>query len=157
LGLTMPWLFSGIFARYWPVIVLGLSFAGVGLGDLFRRQGRLVLAVPLERTGAVMPVLPLLGAFWLTPRPGEDTLFLVLAGSLDATLALMRSSTGFGAMAALAFNAGLFTVLSRREGLGLLDHPQFWVVPPALCLLVGAYLNRDRLTETQSVAVRHAA
>src|SRR5690606_19155875 len=141
----------------WPVIVLGLAFTGVGLGELFRRQGRLVLAEPLGRTGAVLPVLPLLGAFWLEPRPGEDTLFLVLAGALYATLSLLRSSTGFGALAALAFNAGLWTVLGRREGLGLLEHPQFWVVPPALCVLAGAFLNRDRMGEGQSAAVRHVA
>ncbi|QDV32576.1 hypothetical protein [Tautonia plasticadhaerens] len=157
LGLTMPWLFSGIFARYWPVIVLGIAFAGVGLGEVFRRQGRLVLADPLERTGALLPILPLLGASWLEPRPGEDTLFLVLAGGLYATLSLLRSSAGFGAMAALAFNAGLWTVLGRREGFGLLEHPQFWVVPPALCILAGVFMNRDRLGEGRSVAMRYAA
>lgn len=157
LGLTMPWLFTGIFARYWPLIVIGLAFTGVGLGELFRRQGRLVLADPLERTGAVLPVLPLLGAFWLEPTPGEDTLFFVLAGGVYATLALLRSSIGFGAVAALAFNAGLWTVLGRREGFGLMEHPQFWIVPPALCVLVGAYLSRDRLGAAQSASVRHVA
>ncbi|WP_169976942.1 hypothetical protein [Tautonia rosea] len=157
LGLTMPWLFTGIFARYWPLIVIGLAFTGVGLGELFRRQGRLVLADPLERTGAVLPVLPLLGAFWLEPTPGEDTVFFVLAGGVYAALALLRSSIGFGAVAALAFNAGLWTVLGRREGFGLLEHPQFWIVPPALCVLVGAYLSRDRLSAAQSASVRHVA
>ncbi|MEW4569018.1 hypothetical protein AB1L88_14230 [Tautonia sp. JC769] len=157
LGLTMPWLFSGVFARYWPLIVIGLSFTGVGLGELFRRQGRLVLADPLERTGAVLPVLPLLGAFWLEPTPGQDTLFFVLAGGVYTALALLRSSIGFGAVAALAFNVGLWTVLGRREGFGLMDHPQFWIVPPALCVLVGAYLSRDRLSAAQSASVRHVA
>ena len=42
--LTMPWLFSGAFARYWPLCLLGLAFVGVGLSEVFRRQGRLVLA-----------------------------------------------------------------------------------------------------------------
>jgi hypothetical protein len=102
-------------------------------------------------------MLPLLGAFWLEPRPGEDTLFLVLAGGLYAALALLRSSAGFGAIAALAFNAGLWTVLGRRDGFGLMEHPQFWVVPPALCVLAGAYLNRDRLTQGQSSTLRHVA
>ena len=48
-------------------------------------------------------------------------------------------------------------MLGRREGLGLLEHPQFWVVPPALCVLAGAFLNRDRLRPSQSAALRHAA
>jgi len=157
LRLTMPWLFGGIFARYWPLFVIGLAFTGVGLGELFRRQGRLVLAEPLERSGAVLPTLPLLGAFWLQPRPGEDTLFLVLAGALYTTLSLLRSSAGFGALAALALNAGLWTWLGRQEGFGLLEHPQFWVVPPTLCLLAGVHLNHDRLGGPQSAALRHVA
>lgn len=156
LKLTVPWMFSGYLARYMPLIVLGIAFLGVGLGELFRRQGRLVLAEPLERTGALLPALPILGAFWATPRPGEDVVFLVIAGGLYAVLSLLRSSLGFAAMASLAFNAALWVVLGRRDGLGLLEHPQLWIIPPALCVLIGAYLNRDRLSATQATSIRYA-
>ncbi|MEA2631525.1 MAG: hypothetical protein QOE66_1744, partial [Chloroflexota bacterium] len=154
--LTMPWLFSGFFARYRPFIILSVAFLGVGLSELFRRQGRLVLAEPLERTGALLPVLPLLGAYWVEPRPGEDTLFLVFAGVLYTVLSLLRSSPGFGALAALAYNGALWVLLGRHQGFGLLEHPQLWVIPPALCVLIGAYLNRDRLTEAQITSIRYA-
>jgi hypothetical protein len=157
LRLTMPWLFSGFFARYRPLIIVGVAYLGVGLSELFRRQGRLILAEPLERTGALLPALPLLGAYWLALRPGMDVLFLVLAGGLYTGLSLLRSSLGFGALAALAYNAALWVVLGRQEGLGLLEHPQLWVVPPASCVLVGAYLNRDRLSEAQITSIRYAA
>ena len=33
--LTMPWLFSGWFLRYWPLLLMGVSFAGVGLSEVF--------------------------------------------------------------------------------------------------------------------------
>src|SRR5207237_531673 len=92
LRLTLPWLFTGFFARYLPFIVMGVSFLGVGLGELFRRQGRLVLAEPLERTGVLLPVVPLLASFWSAARPGEDVLTLVLAGGLYTLLAHLRSS-----------------------------------------------------------------
>jgi hypothetical protein len=154
--LTMPWLFTGFFARYRPFVVLSVAFLGVGLGELFRRQGRLVLSEPLERTGALLPFLPLLGAYWVEPRAGEDTLFLVLAGLLYTVLALLRSSLGFGALAALAYNGALWVLLGRQQGLGLLEHPQLWVIPPALCVLIGAYLNRDRLSEAQTTSIRYA-
>ena len=157
LRLAMPWLFSGMFARYWSLILLGVAFAGVGLGELFRRQGRLVLAEPLERTGALLPVFPLLAAYWIAQRPGEDVVFLVLVGALYATLSSLRSSPGFGALAALAGNAAIWSWLGHRDGVGLLAHPQLWVIPPALCLLAGAHLNRDRLTAAQSAAIRHVA
>jgi hypothetical protein len=157
LALTLPWLFSGFLARYWSLIILGLAFLGVGLSELFRRQGRLLLAEPLENTGALLPVLPLLVAFWTVPKPGEDVLFLVLVGVLYTTLSLLRSSLGFGALAALACNAALWAWLGHRDGLSLMRHPQLWVVFPALCVLVGASLNRDRLSNAQLTSIRYAA
>ena len=136
--LALPWLFTPFFARYWPLILLGVAFLGVGLSELFRRQGRRVLAEPLERTGAFLPALPLLAALWIGPKPGDDVVFLVLAGGLYAALALLRSSTIFGALAALACNAAIWIVLGRWDGLGLAEHPQLWAIPPALCVLAGA-------------------
>lgn len=155
--LSLPWLFGDVLARYGPLIVVALAFLGVGLGELFRRQGRAVLAGPLERTGAILPVLPLLAALWATPRPGEDVVFLALLGALYTTLSLLRSSAGFGALAALASNAALWAVLGRWRGLGLLEHPQLWIIPPALCVLAAGYLNRDRLTEAQFASLRSGA
>ena len=157
LRLTMPWLFSGFFARYRPLIVVGVAYLGVGLSELFRRRGRLVLAEPLERTGALLPALPLLGAYWIEIRPGMDVFFLVLAGGLYTALSMLRSSLGFGALATLAYNGALWVLLGRREGLGLFEHPQLWIIPPAFCVLIGAYLNRDRLSEAQTTSIRYAA
>ena len=155
--LTLPWIFSGLFLKYWPFISMGVAFMGVGLSEVFRRQGRLVLAEPLERTGALLPAIPLLAAFWSAPRPGEDVVYLALAGFLYATLALMRSSLGFGTLAALAGNGAFWAWLGRQDDLGLLTHPQLWVIPPALCVLVGAYLNRDRLNAEQLARIRYGA
>jgi hypothetical protein len=157
LKITLPWIFTGFFLQYWPLIIVGVAFVGAGLSEVFRRQGRLVLAEPLERTGALLPVLPLLASFWMQPKPGEGEVFLVLTGSLYATLALMRSSSVFSALAALAFNGALWTFLGRSEGFGLARHPQLWVIPPALCVLAGAYLNRDRLSKPQILGIRNAA
>jgi hypothetical protein len=150
-------LFTGFFSRYWPFLILGLAFLGEGLSELFRRQGRLVLSEPLDRTGALLPVLPILSSYWIGPRPGEDVLFLALVGGLYTTLSLLRSSLGFGALAALAYNGAYWVFLGRREGFSVGEHPQLWVIPPALCVLFGAHLNRDRLTEAQTASIRYAA
>jgi fructose-specific phosphotransferase system IIC component len=42
------------------------------------------------------------------------------------------------------------------DGLGPLEHPQFWLIPPALCVLVAAHLNRRQLTESQMTTIRYA-
>ena len=157
LGMTLPWLFTGIFAQYWPLIVVGLAFLGAGLSEFFRRKGQTVLADPVANTGALLPLLPLLSAFWTIPKPGEDLVFLVLCGGLYATFSLLRSSPGFAMLSTLVFNAALWSQLGRLEGFGLAQHPQLWVIPPALCVLVATYLNRERLSELQTAILRQGA
>ena len=44
----MPWLFHGFFAHWWPLVVMGLAFLGVALGEYFQRRRLAVLAEPLE-------------------------------------------------------------------------------------------------------------
>jgi len=70
---------------------------------------------------------------------------------------VMRKSFGFGILAALAANGGLWYFLAHQEGLGWLQHPQLWLIPPALCVLIAAHLNRHRLKEEQATAYRYGA
>ncbi len=157
LRLTMPELFAGFLGRYWALVVMGVAFGGVGLSEVFRRQGRLVLAEPLERSIPLLPLLPLIAALRSTPDPGQDTVFLLLTGALYTTMAWWQSRPGFGLLAILAYNGALWTVLGRWPGCGLLEHPQLWVIPLAVCTLVAAHLNRDRLAESQLVSIRYGA
>lgn len=154
--LTLPWLFKGYFLRYWPVAVMALAFAGVGLAEVFRRRKTNVLAEPLERTGAFLPLLPVFG-FWVTNSEVHYSLLLLAVGLLYSTLAVMRKSFGFGLLAALAANGGLWYFLGSQEGYGWFEHPQLWLIPPALCVLIAAHLNRSRLTVEQMTAYRYSA
>jgi hypothetical protein len=36
--LTMPWLFSGFFQRYWPLVVLAIAYAGVAVSEFLKRR-----------------------------------------------------------------------------------------------------------------------
>ncbi len=152
--LTMPWLFSGFFERFWPLIVMLIAYLGVGLSEWFRRRKQAILAEPLERTGALLPMLPVFG-FWAAPTDVHYSLLMLVAGLMYGGLSVMRRSFGFGILAALTVNGGLWYLLHETEGLGLLDHPQLWLIPPSLCVLAAAYLNRERLTETQLTGVRY--
>src|SRR5262249_9362956 len=62
--LTMPWLFTGFIERYWPLVIMSIAFFGVVTSEALRRANVLVLARPLERSGAFLPLLPVLG-FWI--------------------------------------------------------------------------------------------
>ena len=153
---TMPWLFRGLFAQYWPLVVILLAFLGVALSEVFRRQRRHVLAEPLERTGAMLPLLPVLG-FWFAPAEVHFSVLMLAVGGVYAALSAMRRSFGFGVLAALAANGGLWYFLHHTGATGLLEHPQLWLIPPSLCVLVAAYLNQDRLNESQMTSLRYLA
>ncbi|MFN7929106.1 MAG: hypothetical protein U0Y68_14405 [Blastocatellia bacterium] len=152
--LTMPWLFSGFFARYWPFVVMALAFLGVGLGELFRRRGQRVLGDPLLNTGFFLPLFPVVG-FWLAASRIDYSGLLLLVGVLYAVVAVLRSSFGVSLLACLAANGSLWYFLSRMQNFSLLERPQLWLMPAAVSVLIAAYLNRERLTAAQMTNLRY--
>jgi hypothetical protein len=153
--ITMPGLFRhGIFMQYWPFIVMAIAFAGAGFSELFRRRGLLVLAEPLEKTGVFLPMLPVLG-FWVRPT-GNYALLWFLVGLLYGLVAATKRSFRFALLAALSANVGLWVLLHSHD-IYFFRHPQLWLIPIALIVLVSEHLNRDRLTASQSAALRYLA
>jgi hypothetical protein len=153
--LTMPWFFGGFFLTWWPLIVMLLAFTGVGLGELFRRRGRLVLAEPLERTGILLPILPVFGFSVLDSEVSYSNL-LFLVGLFYGALSVMRRSFGFGILAVLAGNGGLWKLLHGVKGYDFYQHPQLWLIPVSLSVLVAGHINRDRLTKDQMTMIRYS-
>ena len=152
--ITLPWLFSGWFLRFWPLVVMGIAFLGVGIAEWANRREQSVLSRPLENTGALMPMLPVLG-YWMRPSEINYSFLLLAVGSLYTILSVLRKSFLFGILALLSANGSLWYLLQSSEGLGLLQHPQIWLIPPALCVLIAAYLNRSRLSSEQMTTIRY--
>ncbi len=161
--LCKPDLFNvAIWTRFWPLIVLPLAFLGAGLSELFRRQNRLVLAEPLENSAAFFPLFPittywLLGSVWTHQQYVNYGIVLLISGLLYGMLAHLRRSFWFGLMAALAGNGALWYLLHHARGLSLTEHPQLWLIPPALSILAAAYLNRDRLSADAMKTIRYVS
>jgi hypothetical protein len=153
--LAMPWLFAGFFRTWWPLIMMALAFTGVGLGELFRRRGRLVFAEPLDRTGILLPLLPVVG-WWVVSSEISYPRLLFLVGLFYGVLSVMRRSLVFAALAVLAGNGGLWKLLDGVNGYGFYQHPQLWLIPVSLSVLAAARLNRDRLTQEQMTMTRYA-
>ncbi len=152
--LTMPWLFTGFFERYWPLLVVAIAYAGIATSELLRRRNVLVLADPIERTGAFLPLLPVMG-FWLTQSQVDYSVLLFIVGGLYGVLSILRRSFGFGVLAALAGNGGLWYLWHRTDEYGFLQHPQLWLIPAAMSVLVAAYLNREDFSEEQMIGIRY--
>ncbi|HEU4837561.1 MAG TPA: hypothetical protein VFS90_24235 [Pyrinomonadaceae bacterium] len=154
--LTMPWLFTGFFERYWPLVVMSIAFFGVITSEALRRARLLVVAQPLERTGAFLPLLPVLG-FWIASSEVDFSVLLFIVGGLYGLLSILRRSFGFGLLAAVMGNAGLWYAFQRTADYGFLQHPQLWLVPAALSVLAAAYLNEEKLSEEQMSGIRYLA
>jgi hypothetical protein len=178
--LNVPELFSGLLARYWTLIVLLIAFLGVGSSELCERNNYRVLAIPLQRTGIFLPLIPLL-AFWVRPpsalvafadesAPGlrpllgylermpwnfdSYALLWFLSAALYAVVAMARRSVGWAIAAALAVNFGLWSLL-MQAGVGFLVHPQAWIIPLGVIVLASEFINHERLPREASQALRY--
>ena len=158
--LTVPELFRGYLLPYWPYIVIAIAFAGAGVGEFFDRIGLQVLSEPLQRTGVFLPLLPAL-SFWLhgastqtSPVVGEYSMVLLLISLVYVVMSLWRKSFVYTTLAALAGNGALWAFWVEQGQL-LTQHPQLWLIPPALSVLVATHLNREKLSDSQLTSIRY--
>jgi hypothetical protein len=154
LRLTAPYLFHRDMVRYWPFLVMGVAFLGAAASEVLHRKGLRILAEPLERTGILLPVVPVV-AFWTQPL-GNYALVWFLAGLLYGFLAITRRSLALALLALVAGNIGLWLVLQNNQ-LAFIEHPQLWLIPLALSILGAEALNSDRLSRGQRNALRYLA
>ena len=157
--LTMPELFKGRIRPFWPLIVMAIAFAGAGVGEILRRSGRTVLSEPLQRTGTLLPLLPALGYWIVTPRSELAATYsteLFAAGLVYVFLSMWRKSYVHIILAAVLGNAGLWAMWHELD-LELVTRPQLWLIPPALSALFASHINRDRLTAQQVSSIRYAS
>ena len=175
-----PELFMAGAVRYWTFAVMAIAFVIVGLAELFERRKLHVLATPLRRTGVLVPLIPLL-AFWAKPpafltqfatnqAPGLSPLLgyleklpqhfdtyawlWFLAGALYGLVALWRNSFGWALLAAITTNAALWSLLTYHD-VPFAVHPQVWVIPLALIVLVSEHINRAKLRREMSDGLRY--
>lgn len=155
--LTRPEWFDSLLRPYWPYIVMAIAFVGVGLSEWLQRYKLRVLSEPLSRTGVFLPLLPALG-WWVEASRGEPTtdydMVMFVVGLLYVVVSVCRQSALSAAAAGVAGNIALWALMADR-GWNFAAHPQFWLIPPALSVLVGTQLNRHRLSTEQLTAIRY--
>jgi hypothetical protein len=134
---------------------MGLAFLGVGASELFHRLNIRVLAEPLERTGAMLPLLPVIG-WWVAGSQVDYSLLLLVVGILYLGLSFTRKSWAAMVAAAFAGNGALWSLFNSQH-FDFTAHPQLWLIPPALSVLAAAQLNRRRLPAEALTAIRYAA
>jgi hypothetical protein len=160
------WAFIG-FRNYWPYLVMVLAFASVGITEWARRRGDLLLSKTLKQTALYLPLIPVFG-FWLGGGfERVDWLFtgghvrydvvLFLGAVYYAGIGLLWKGVMPRVSAIVLANAAWWVVLMQWPGWGFLAHPQIWLIPPAVCVLVVGHFYRDRLDAPVASAIRYAA
>ena len=155
--MATPRLFErGITERFWPLIVMAISFGGAALGELFHRRGREVLADPLARTALLSPLFPLIGHWFLPPSEISYNSVLFLTALLYGTLAYSRRSLALAALAIVTANLGVWASWHDLD-VDFLEHPQLWLIPVGLSLLWAEHNQRESLGKARANAVRYFA
>jgi len=155
LRLTMPWLFGGWVQAVWPLLIVGLAFVGLGVSEWAKRNKLGVLADPLERTGMMLPLLPLL-THWIVPSQVHYGVSLLCASVAYASFGYLRKSMLYWGASVITGNAALWFALHSTD-FQFTQHPQLWVIPPALSLLAIVQILKERLPREQVVAGRYLA
>jgi hypothetical protein len=163
LQMHFPWLFSGWIAQWWPIIVYGLAFGSIAIGEWLRRAGRESIADPIERQSILLPVIPILatlipkwslvGSFW--SQPISLSLLLLISGVAYMVIGNYRKWTILKSIAMLLFLGAFWSMLHSQDHLKLMEHPQLWLIPPALATLVFVERNRDELAGSVVTGMRY--
>jgi hypothetical protein len=155
LRVTMPYLFGGWFQSIWPMLAVLLGFAGVGVGEWAERRGWAVLANPLRNSGSLLPLLPIL-APWIAPSQVDHGVTMLASAVGYGMFGFMRSSPIYITAAIVCANLASWQLLHKRD-LSFAQHPQLWVIPPALCVFAACQYFKDRLTSPQLATIRYAS
>lgn len=162
---------------YWPYIVMALAMASVGLTQWAVNRKDRVLADQLRRTALFLPVVPIVG-FWMSAwfhhgagdNLGSDLASWVFGGgSVPYEWLIMMTAIYYIGTSLLwkrggpriagvvLANVALWIWLIQVPGWGFLIHPQAWLIPPAVCVLVLAHRARPSLGAAAATAIRTAA
>jgi hypothetical protein len=166
--LCFPNLFSGILATWWPIVVFFIAMFSLGIGQLLSKTKLEILADPISRSALLLPVIPLAGVWW--SKLGNDlgqgsgwanlesySLLLLVAAGLYGLHSWLSRSIGFRVLSACLTLLAFWTLLHSQPDLRFFEHPQFWLLPPAIASLGFVEWNRSRLTAAAVTATRYTS
>ena len=159
------WAFIGL-QNSWPYVVMGIAFASVGMTEFARQRGDQVMSDTIKKTALYLPLIPVVG-LWLSASSQNDTIFANMLGSHYEILLVvaavyylavgMRWKTTMPRITGIVLaNAAWWFVLAQWPGWGFLLHPQLWLIPPAVCVLLVTHVYRARLKRELASGIRYA-
>ncbi|MDZ7618295.1 MAG: zinc ribbon domain-containing protein [Patescibacteria group bacterium] len=164
LWLCQPqWFRLGLVEQYWMFLVMAAAFLGVGISEWFHRVKLSVLSEPLQNTALALPLIPMAGFWFMSPSEspfgltgGTPALWLLMAVFYGVQAAMRPTSVLLGVLTLFTGSVGLWVLLDRQS-LDFFTHPQLWLIPPALAMLVAERLERPLLGASQRETLRYTA
>lgn len=155
-AITMPWLFRFGLQQYWPYIAMGLAFAGIGVWHYLQRRKLIVLAEPLATTLLFFPAVAALLSLGLESQT-DRSLVMLMAGMVYGALAVTHP--GFWTrLTAFAFgNLALWLFIERYPLWNFQNHPQLWLIPPAVTALIISRVEQHRIGAAAAASIRYLA
>ena len=153
---AFPEIFQTSLSQYWPYLLMAIAFTGCGLSEVFHRRQLTVLADPLGNTGFAISVVPAALIWSDLEHQAEPAVILLTIGVLHLVTGAIRGSLVLGLSSIVFGNLALWTFYGHYESFQFTRHPQLWLIPPAISVLVAIQLNRTLLTPTQVSFTRMA-
>ena len=153
---TLPGLFRFGLQQYWPYVAMGLAFGGIGVWHWLQRRGLIVLAEPLATTLLLLPAAAACVSLgW--PAQTDRSLVLLLAGLVYGCLTLTHPGFWTRLATFASGNMALWLLLDRFPLLSFQNHPQLWLIPPAVATLAVSWIEAPRLGTRAATSLRYLA
>jgi hypothetical protein len=158
-----PELFSGQFVRWWPIAVFGIAVLSVAVGWWAQRTDLPFLADPIQRSSLLLPLIPLVAVWW-TPLSQSGWQWsdwhrycwlLIMAAVLYGLHGWTRQSSRWLAVSVGLAQLSYWSFLHSTPNLRFYEHPQFWLLPPALGGLAFVEWHRKNLAPSVVTTMRY--
>ena len=133
---------------------MALAFGGVGIAQVLEKRNLTVLGQPMFHTAAILPIV-VSALIWAVDSKADASLVLLTAGMAYLLISYTHKSVLSGAAAVVLGNLALWVFYDKFPGFSFLDHPQLWLIPPAVSVLIAGHLASNSLSKGQLATLRY--
>ncbi|MDF1663187.1 MAG: hypothetical protein P1V97_15535 [Planctomycetota bacterium] len=133
---------TGLFRRFWPLIVIFISFLSVFLSSLLNRLDKDIFGRATRRTGLFLPIIALLGSHFFVEIGVSSLTFFVAAG-LYAWVGAQRKSLPLSILASWLFCIGLIDFIVYGN-ISFEFYPYLFAAPVSMTFLATSFLVREK-------------
>lgn len=133
---------TGLFKRFWPLIIVFISFLSVFLSSALDRLEKDIFGRATRRAGLALPIFALLGTHFFV-NVGVSALTFFMAAGLYAWVSVQRKSLMLSVTASWLFCVGLIDFIVYGQ-VSFDFYPYLFAMPVSLTFFATSVLVRDK-------------